>query len=224
MTVKAGQKCTAIRRAIVPRAQLDAVAQALRARLAKVVVGDPAVEGVKMGALASHAQLADVNERVALLRHSAELVCGGEGAVPLGAGTEHGAFFAPTLLLCNDPLHNQAVHSIEAFGPVSTLMPYDGIDEAISLAAKGQGSLVASLVTRDPQVAATRHPAAGHAARPPAHPGCARPRPSPPATARRCRCSSTAARAAPAVVKSWAACAPSPTTCSARQCKARRPC
>jgi oxepin-CoA hydrolase/3-oxo-5,6-dehydrosuberyl-CoA semialdehyde dehydrogenase len=156
MTVKAGQKCTAIRRAIVPRAQLDAVAQALRARLAKVVVGDPAVEGVKMGALASHAQLADVNERVAQLRHNhnVELVCGGEGAVPLGAGTAHGAFFAPTLLLCNDPLHNQAVHSIEAFGPVSTLMPYDGIDEAIGLAAKGQGSLVASLVTRDPLVAA----------------------------------------------------------------------
>ena len=154
MTVKAGQKCTAIRRAIVPRAQLDAVAQALRARLAKVVVGDPAVEGVRMGALASHAQLADVNARVAQLRHSAELVCGGEGAVPLGAGTEHGAFFAPTLLLCNDPLHNQAVHAIEAFGPVSTLIPYDGIDEAIALAAKGQGSLVASLVTRDPQVAA----------------------------------------------------------------------
>ena len=156
MTVKAGQKCTAIRRAIVPRAQLDAVAHALRARLAKVVVGDPAVAGVTMGALASHAQLADVNERVARLRHNhgAELVCGGEGAVPLGAGTEHGAFFAPTLLLCNDPLHNHPVHDIEAFGPVSTLMAYDGIDEAISLAAKGQGSLVASLVTRDPKVAA----------------------------------------------------------------------
>ena len=156
MTVKAGQKCTAIRRALVPRAQIDAVAQALRARLAKVVVGDPAVAGVTMGALASHAQLADVNERVARLRHNhgAELVCGGEGAVPLGAGTGHGAFFAPTLLLCNDPLHNQPVHEIEAFGPVSTLMAYDGIDEAISLAARGQGSLVASLVTRDPRVAA----------------------------------------------------------------------
>ena len=71
-----------------------------------------------------------------------------------GDGVAEGAFFAPTLLLCNDPLHNQAVHSIEAFGPVSTLMPYDGIDEAISLAAKGQGSLVASLVTRDARVAA----------------------------------------------------------------------
>ncbi|MES2718561.1 MAG: phenylacetic acid degradation bifunctional protein PaaZ [Pseudomonadota bacterium] len=160
MTVKAGQKCTAIRRAIVPRAQLDAVAQALRARLAKVVVGDPAVEGVTMGALASHAQLADVNERVAQLRHNhnAELVCGGEGAVPLGAGTAHGAFFAPTLLLCNDPLHNHAVHEIEAFGPVSTLMPYEGPDEALALAAKGQGSLVASLVTRDAQLAARAIP------------------------------------------------------------------
>jgi oxepin-CoA hydrolase/3-oxo-5,6-dehydrosuberyl-CoA semialdehyde dehydrogenase len=103
MTVKAGQKCTAIRRAIVPRRTWTRWPRKLRARLAKVVVGDPAVEGVRMGALASHAQLADVAERVALLRHSAELVCGGEGAVPLGEG-EHGAFFAPTLLLCNDPL------------------------------------------------------------------------------------------------------------------------
>ena len=162
MTVKAGQKCTAIRRAIVPRGQLDAVAAALRARLAKVVVGDPAVEGVHMGALASHAQLADVAERVALLRQGAERVCGGEGAVPLGAGTEHGAFFAPTLLLCPQPLHNDAVHDIEAFGPVSTLMPYDApggsIDEAVALAARGQGSLVATLVTRSPRIAAQAIP------------------------------------------------------------------
>ncbi len=164
MTVKAGQKCTAIRRAIVPRAQLDAVAHALRARLAQVVVGDPAVAGVTMGALASHAQLADVQARVAQLRHGhgAELVCGGEGAVPLGAGTAHGAFFAPTLLLCADPLHNHAVHGIEAFGPVSTLMAYDpdagDLSEAIDLAAQGQGSLVASLVTRDAQLAARAIP------------------------------------------------------------------
>jgi oxepin-CoA hydrolase / 3-oxo-5,6-dehydrosuberyl-CoA semialdehyde dehydrogenase len=154
MTVKAGQKCTAIRRAIVPHQQLDAVAHALRVRLAKVVVGDPAVEGVRMGALASHAQLADVVERVALLRHGAELVCGGEGAVPLGAGTEHGAFFAPTLLACHQPLTTDSVHDIEAFGPVSTLMPYHDLDEAIALAARGKGSLVATLVTRDPKVAA----------------------------------------------------------------------
>lgn len=154
MTVKAGQKCTAIRRVIVPHQHLDAVAHALRARLAQVVVGDPAVEGVHMGALASHAQLADVAERVALLRQGAELVCGGEGAVPVGAGTEHGAFFAPTLLCCHQPLSTDAVHDIEAFGPVSTLMPYHGLDEAIALAARGKGSLVATLVTRDPTVAA----------------------------------------------------------------------
>jgi oxepin-CoA hydrolase/3-oxo-5,6-dehydrosuberyl-CoA semialdehyde dehydrogenase len=154
MTVKAGQKCTAIRRAIVPHQHLDAVAHALRARLAKVVVGDPAVEGVRMGALASHAQLVDVAERVALLRHGAELVCGGEGAVPVGAGTEHGAFFSPTLLACHQPLTTDAVHDIEAFGPVSTLMPYHDLDEAIALAARGKGSLVATLVTRDPKVAA----------------------------------------------------------------------
>jgi oxepin-CoA hydrolase/3-oxo-5,6-dehydrosuberyl-CoA semialdehyde dehydrogenase len=154
MTVKAGQKCTAIRRAIVPQQQLDAVADALRARLAQVVVGDPAVAGVQMGALASHAQLADVAERVALLRHGAELVWGGAGAVPLGEGTEHGAFFAPTLLVCHQPLRCDAVHDIEAFGPVSTLMPYHDLDEAVALAARGKGSLVATLVTRDPTLAA----------------------------------------------------------------------
>ena len=155
MTVKAGQKCTAIRRAIVPRQQLDAVAEALRARLAKVVVGDPAVEGVRMGALASHAQQADVAERVAQLRQGAEVVCDGNlSFAPLGEGTAEGAFFAPTLLVCHRPLTTQAVHDIEAFGPVSTLMPYDGLDEAVALAARGQGSLVATLVTRSPKVAA----------------------------------------------------------------------
>lgn len=154
MTVKAGQKCTAIRRAIVPRQQLDAVATALRARLDQVVVGDPAVEGVCMGALASHAQLADVAERVALLRQGAELVCGGDGLVPVGEGTADGAFFAPTLLLCQQPLTTDAVHDIEAFGPVSTLMPYDDLDQAMALAARGKGSLVATLVTRDARVAA----------------------------------------------------------------------
>jgi oxepin-CoA hydrolase/3-oxo-5,6-dehydrosuberyl-CoA semialdehyde dehydrogenase len=159
MTVKSGQKCTAIRRAIVPRRHLDAVAEQLAARLAKVVVGDPAVDGVKMGALASHAQQADVMARVAMLRQHAELVCGfdagGGGKMALvGEGTEAGAFFPPTLLLSRDPLRDEAAHDIEAFGPVSTLMPFDSMDEAVALAARGRGSLVASLVTRSPQVAA----------------------------------------------------------------------
>lgn len=161
MTVKAGQKCTAIRRAIVPRQRLDAVAERLRARLAKVVVGDPALEGVKMGALASHAQQADVAERVALLRQSAELVFGGgQGFAPQGEGTAQGAFFQPTLLLCPQPLQSDAVHDVEAFGPVSTLMPYDGVEEALQLAARGQGSLVGTLVTRTPAVAARIIPVA----------------------------------------------------------------
>ena len=155
MTVKAGQKCTAIRRAIVPRQHLDAVAERLRARLSKVVVGDPSVEGVRMGALASHAQQADVAERVALLRQQAELVVGGDAAfAPVGEGTANGAFFQPTLLLCQRPMDTDVVHDVEAFGPVSTLMPYDDLDQAMALAARGMGSLVGTLVTREPQVAA----------------------------------------------------------------------
>jgi oxepin-CoA hydrolase/3-oxo-5,6-dehydrosuberyl-CoA semialdehyde dehydrogenase len=156
MTVKAGQKCTAIRRAIVPRQHLDAVAEKLKARLSKVVVGDPAVEGVKMGALASHAQQADVAERVALLRQSADLVFGGQADfAPVGQGVDQGAFFQPTLLLCQKPLHTDSVHDLEAFGPVSTLMPYDNIDEALQLAARGQGSLVGTL--REAAVESTGH-------------------------------------------------------------------
>jgi oxepin-CoA hydrolase/3-oxo-5,6-dehydrosuberyl-CoA semialdehyde dehydrogenase len=159
MTVKAGQKCTAIRRAIVPRQHLDAVAERLAARLAKVVVGDPAVEGVKMGALASRAQLADVRERVEQLMAGSEVVTGGlRGCTPLGQGVDAGAFFAPTLLLCRDGWANDAVHDLEAFGPVSTLMPYGDLDEALALAARGQGSLVTTLATRDPLVAARAVP------------------------------------------------------------------
>ncbi len=155
MTVKAGQKCTAIRRAIVPRKHLDAVAEKIKARLAKVVVGDPSVEGVKMGALASKSQQSDVAERVALLRQSAELVCGGDANFSLvGEGVANGAFFQPTLLLCQQPLNTDSVHDIEAFGPVSTLMPYDNMEEAMALAKRGKGSLVGSLVTKIPEVAA----------------------------------------------------------------------
>ena len=160
ITVKAGQKCTAIRRAIVPRRHLDAVTEKLRARLAQVTVGDPAADGVRMGPLASHAQQADVAERVALLRQDAELVFDGNaGFTPMGEGATDGAFYAPMLLACHQPLDSDAVHDIEAFGPVSTLMPYNGIDEALALARRGQGSLVATLVTRSPQLAARMIPA-----------------------------------------------------------------
>jgi oxepin-CoA hydrolase / 3-oxo-5,6-dehydrosuberyl-CoA semialdehyde dehydrogenase len=159
MTAKAGQKCTAIRRAIVPRQHLDALAAKLRERLAKVSVGDPAVEGVKMGALASKAQQKDVGERVEMLARGNEIVFGRDGSfAPVGTGTAGGAFFAPTLLLCRDAMKNDAVHDIEAFGPVSTLMPYGDFDEALALAARGRGSLVATLVTHDPSIAARAIP------------------------------------------------------------------
>ena len=161
MTVKAGQKCTAIRRAIVPEKYIDEVARRLKARLAKVVAGDPALEEVKMGALASHEQQKDVGERVQALLKSAELVFGAkDGFAPRGDGVGEGAFFAPTLLLAKNPLADDAVHDIEAFGPVSTLMPYGTLDDALALAARGKGSLVGTLVTKDPATAARFVPAA----------------------------------------------------------------
>jgi oxepin-CoA hydrolase/3-oxo-5,6-dehydrosuberyl-CoA semialdehyde dehydrogenase len=161
MTVKAGQKCTAIRRAIVPRQHIDAVAERLKARLAKTVVGDPAVEGVRMGPLASRAQQADVAERVALFAKAGEVVCGaGQSFQPVGDGTAEGAFFAPTLLLARDAMRADVVHDVEAFGPVSTLMAYGELEEALTLAARGKGSLVSTLVTRDPRIAARVVPAA----------------------------------------------------------------
>jgi oxepin-CoA hydrolase/3-oxo-5,6-dehydrosuberyl-CoA semialdehyde dehydrogenase len=155
MSAKAGQKCTAIRRAIVPARHIDAVASMLRERLAKIKVGDPAVEGVRMGALASKEQQADVATRLAALSAGNEIVFGArDGFAPVGEGVEQGAFFAPTLLLCRDALANEAVHELEAFGPVSTLMPYQDFDQALALAAKGRGSLVGSVVTKTPSLAA----------------------------------------------------------------------
>ncbi|PYB76402.1 phenylacetic acid degradation bifunctional protein PaaZ [Pseudomonas soli] len=161
MTTKAGQKCTAIRRAIVPARHIDAVATRLRERLRKVVVGDPSVEGVRMGALASHDQQRDVTECVRHLLATCEQLLGAsDGFTPVGDGVAEGAFFAPTLLLARDPHAERGAHDIEAFGPVSTLMAYDDLDEALALAARGKGSLVASLVTADRGVAARAIPVA----------------------------------------------------------------
>ena len=161
MTAKAGQKCTAIRRIIVPENMVDAVGTRLRERLSKVSVGDPSVEGVRMGALASRDQQRDVAERVAQLAQGNEiLLSGGDGFKPVGEGVAEGAFFAPTLLLCRDGHRNDAVHDVEAFGPVSTIISYNGIDEALALAARGKGSLVSTLVTREPAIAAYAVPVA----------------------------------------------------------------
>jgi oxepin-CoA hydrolase/3-oxo-5,6-dehydrosuberyl-CoA semialdehyde dehydrogenase len=159
MTGKAGQKCTAIRRIIVPESRVDAVAARLRERLSKIVVGDPKVEGVRMGALASMDQYRDVGERLAMLAEGNEVVFGArDGFAPVGEGSANGAFFSPTLLLCRNAMSNDAVHDVEAFGPVSTMMTYSDIDEAITLAARGKGSLVSTLCTRDPMVAARAVP------------------------------------------------------------------
>jgi oxepin-CoA hydrolase/3-oxo-5,6-dehydrosuberyl-CoA semialdehyde dehydrogenase len=161
MTTKAGQKCTAIRRAIVPRQQVEAVAERLAARLRKIVVGDPALESVRMGPLASRDQQRDVEQRLALLKQGADILLGaGTAFQPQGEDVAEGAFFAPTLLLARDTAAGSPVHEVEAFGPVSTLLPYDDLDEALALAARGRGSLVASLVTRTPAVAARVIPAA----------------------------------------------------------------
>lgn len=149
MTVKAGQKCTAIRRTFVPAAQIDAVQEAIIARLAKVVVGDPSVEGVTMGALVSERQLTDVRATVAELATEARIVFGDPDTPP----AEHGAFISPILLRCDTPWAAIGVHDKEAFGPVSTLMPYADLQDAIRLCNRGQGSLVMSLFTYDPEVA-----------------------------------------------------------------------
>eukprot|EP01030_Chromulinospumella_sphaerica_P014187 gene14187-13980_t len=161
MTGKAGQKCTAIRRILVPENLVDAVGTRLRERLAKVSVGDPSVEGVRMGALASKDQQRDVAERVAMLAQGNEVLFGErDGFKPIGEGVSEGAFHAPTLLLCLDGMSNDAVHDVEAFGPVSTIISYHGIEQAMALAARGRGSLVSTLVTRDPATAAYAVPMA----------------------------------------------------------------
>lgn len=149
MTAKAGQKCTAIRRIIVPQAQIQAVSDALVARLQGIKMGDPAVEGVKMGSLVNADQRADVQEKVdALVAAGCEVRLGGKADMQAA-----GAFFPPTLLFCPHPDESPAVHAIEAFGPVATLMPYQTRAQSLALARAGQGSLAGTLVTADPTLA-----------------------------------------------------------------------
>jgi oxepin-CoA hydrolase/3-oxo-5,6-dehydrosuberyl-CoA semialdehyde dehydrogenase len=156
MTAKAGQKCTAIRRAIAPRQHIDAVQEALSARLERAVIGDPRQEGVTMGALASRSQLESVRSAVAELSKHARIVSGDPDRVDAqGEGTAGGAFMAPILLRSDDPWGAAAIHDVEAFGPVSTLMPYEDLTDAVALANRGLGSLVMSLFTNDPQAAET---------------------------------------------------------------------
>ncbi len=154
MTVKCGQKCTAIRRAIVPEHLIEDVQKALISQLDKVTIGDPRQKGVRMGALVSKEQVAEVRQRVSELTKTAKLVYGNLDACnPIGASQEKGAFLSPVLLREDSPFKNKGVHEIEAFGPVSTLMPYKTLDEAITLAQMGKGSLVSSIVTNDDKTA-----------------------------------------------------------------------
>lgn len=154
MTLKAGQRCTAIRRVIVPERLTEAVQQALAKRLSTATLGNPAVEGVRMGPLASRDQVAEVRKSVEALRAGAEVVYGDlDGFSVTGADKSAGAFFPATLLRCAEPLRRSEPHDIEAFGPVSTVMGYRTLDEGIELVRRGKGSLCGSLFTADDAVA-----------------------------------------------------------------------
>ena len=153
MTTKAGQKCTAIRRTIVPSGMEEDVIKALGARLDKTTIGDPSVDGVRMGPLASRAQVRDVGAAAQRIRASSELVYGGGDFNVVGADRDQGSFFAPMLMACPDPFNRHEAHDIEAFGPVNTVMAYRNLDEAIELAKLGRGSLCGSLITGDASVA-----------------------------------------------------------------------
>jgi oxepin-CoA hydrolase/3-oxo-5,6-dehydrosuberyl-CoA semialdehyde dehydrogenase len=151
MTVKAGQKCTAIRRAMAPADYLDAVQEALAERLAGTKVGDPRAEDTRMGALVSLSQRDDVRQKIAELEAAgAKIVSGDPSADSPIAG---GAFLSPVLLRADDPWKSTAVHDVEPFGPVSTIMPYKDMDDAIALANRGMGSLALSLFTHSADAA-----------------------------------------------------------------------
>ena len=154
MTVKAGQKCTAIRRVIAPRAHVQALVEALRDRLVKTALGLPGEEATRMGPLASLDQRDEVRARIKDLQADAEIVAGNPYDVRVTSGdAAKGAFLNPVLMYCDKPFAATAVHDVEAFGPVSTVMPYDDIEEAVALAKRGKGSLVSSVFTDDPKVA-----------------------------------------------------------------------
>jgi len=154
MTVKAGQKCTAIRRIIVPEKLVEDVQIALGKQLDKVTVGDPRLKEVRMGALVNLAQRNSVQDQMEKIAETASIVYGGIGQLDvLGADAEKGAFLGPILLREDQPFKNNIAHITEAFGPVSTLMPYNTMDEAIELAQMGKGSLVSSIATNDDKAA-----------------------------------------------------------------------
>lgn len=154
ITIKCGQKCTAVRRIMVPENLVEEVQKALTKRLDGIIIGDPNQEGVRMGALAGKGQLNEVLEKVELLKKSQEIVYGGHDSFEVkGADINKGSFMKPIVFLNSNPFKNQDAHNIEAFGPVSTIMPYKTINDAINLVKLGKGSLVTSITTNDKNIA-----------------------------------------------------------------------
>ena len=154
MTVKAGQKCTAIRRMLVPDKMVDDVQSALSKALDKVTIGDPRLKEVRMGSLVDRKQCESVKEQVQKIAKTAKVVYGDlEQVEAMGADASKGAFLKPIVLREDQPFKNEAAHITEAFGPVSTIMPYKNLDEAVKLSQMGKGSLVSSIVTYDDTIA-----------------------------------------------------------------------
>jgi oxepin-CoA hydrolase/3-oxo-5,6-dehydrosuberyl-CoA semialdehyde dehydrogenase len=162
MTAKTGQKCTAIRRIMVPEAETNAIIEALAERLGSIRIGDPALDTTQMGPLVSAAQKQDVLDITVQLQQEADIVFGSLPPEVEGADADRGAFMSPQLMHCKDPDRARLVHELEAFGPVSTVMPYRNLDHACALLNRGGGSLVASVITHDTEVA--QHIALGAAA------------------------------------------------------------
>ena len=154
MTVKAGQKCTAIRRIFVPENKMEAIWKAIAASLSQTTIGNPLNEKVRMGSLAGESQRSEVRSQVQKLLASSQIVYGSLDSVEvIDADAKKGAFLSPILLLNEKPFSSDAVHEVEAFGPVSTIMPFKNMDEAIELSKKGKGSLCSSIVTADDRIA-----------------------------------------------------------------------
>lgn len=154
ITTKAGQKCTAIRRIIVPENKVEDVRTALGKKLAQTIIGDPNIEGVRMGALAGHTQRKEVKEKIEQLSKTQKIIIGDfENFEVKGADKNKGAFMPPIIFINDDPFKNTDCHDIEAFGPVSTIMPYKKIEDAIELAKMGKGSLVSSIITYNDKLA-----------------------------------------------------------------------
>lgn len=154
MTTKAGQKCTAVRRIFAPADKMDDVWKSLATSLSQTTIGNPLNEKVRMGALAGQEQRAEVKNQVQKLLAASKIIYGSLDSVEvLDADADKGAFMSPLLLLNEDPFRSEAVHEVEAFGPVSTIMPYKNIDEAIILSKMGKGSLCTSIVTGDDKIA-----------------------------------------------------------------------